>query len=139
MRYPILLISLLFSGSLLANDYQPLFDACMALKKDTQSSEAQPCRYFIKGFMAAASLTGVPSDSSLDKNKSDFFNRAYDSRLGTTSLENRQKACDVPKNQELIISEVSKNMPDKLEALADLKLVIINALKNNQSCGPKKQ
>jgi hypothetical protein len=139
MKYSIFLTSLLFSGSLWANDYQPLFDSCLSLKQGTDTSEAQPCRFFIQGFMAAASLTGVPMDPSLKKDNSDFFNRAYDSRLGLTSADKRQKACDVPKNQELIITEVSKNIPEKFETLLDLKLIIINALKNNQSCRPKKQ
>ena len=139
MKRLLLLSSLLLSGSVLANDYQPLFDSCLTLKNDSQSQAAQPCRYFIKGFMAASYLTGVPLESSLSKDNSDFFNRAYESRLGTTSAEKRQEACEVPKNQELIISEVSKNIPESFESLGELKLIIINALKNNQSCRPDKK
>lgn len=139
MKRFVLLASLIFSGSVFANDYQPLFDSCLALKNNTQSNEALSCRYFIKGFMAASSLTGVPLESSIDKNNSEFFKRAYDSRLGTTSLDQRQADCDVPKNQELIINEVSSSMPEKLNNLGELKLIIINALKKNQSCGPKKK
>lgn len=139
MKRLLLLSSLLLSGSVLANDYQPLFNSCLTLKNDSQSQAAQPCRYFIKGFMAASYLTGVPLESSLSKDNSDFFNRAYESRLGTTSAEKRQEACEVPKNQELIVSAVAKNIPEKFETLSELKLLIINALKNNQSCRPDKK
>ena len=139
MKRLLLLSSLLLSGSVLANDYQPLFDSCLTLKNDSQSQAAQPCRYFIKGFMAASYLTGVPLESSLSKDNSDFFNRAYESRLGTTSAEKRQEACEVPKNQELIVSAVAKNIPESFESLGELKLLIINALKNNQSCRPDKK
>lgn len=138
MKRSLILGLVLLSSSAMANDYQPLFDSCLTLKKDTQSQAAQPCRYFIKGFMAAAYLTGVPLESNLTKENSDFFNRAYDSRLGTTSAEKRQEACEVPNNQELIISDVAKQVPAKFEKISELKLLIINALKNNQSCRPDK-
>jgi len=137
MRLLIILANLFFSGTTLANDYQPLFKSCTSLKNSTTSQEAQPCRFFIKGFMAASYLTGVPLDSRLSKDKSDFFNRAYESRLGVTSTEKRQTECDVPNNQELIINEVSNNIPTHFESLNELKLIIINALRKNQSCSSK--
>jgi len=137
MKLLTLFVSVVLSAASYSNDYQPIFDSCLALKVDAKSTTAQPCRYFVKGFMAASYLTGVPSEAKLDKETSDFFKRAFDTRIGNTSVDKRQQACEVPKNQELIINDVAKKMPAELKTLFDLKLVIIKALKDNQSCGPK--
>lgn len=132
-----LLLSLLLSGTGSANDHQPLFESCLSLKNDTNAQAAQPCRFFIKGFMAASYLTGVPLDSRLSKDKSEFFNRAYENRLGFTRADSRQKECEVPQNPDLIITSISKNIPAKFESFNELNLMIVNALRNNQSCGPE--
>lgn len=139
MKLSILLIGVLFSSSIFANNNQPLFDSCLSLKNSTQSLEAQPCRFFIEGFMAASYLTGVPVASNHERENSAFFNRAYDNRLGITSVEKRQKACEVPQNQERIIADVSSNIPNTFESVHELKSLIINALKKNQTCGLTKR
>ena len=72
------------------------------------------------------------------KDKSEFFNRAYESRLGFTRADSRQKECEVTQNPDLIITSISKNIPAKFESFIELKLMIINALRNNQSCRPEK-
>ncbi|NVK39437.1 MAG: hypothetical protein HWE18_16030 [Gammaproteobacteria bacterium] len=134
MRLMLSLALLAASSLSLADEQTQILNSCQSLKEQPQAEQASACRFFIKGFMAASSLTGVPLDRQLPKEKSDFFKRAYDSRLGSTSSESRQQACDVPQNYAAVIQEVSENLPTEFEALADVKLVIINAIKNQQSC-----
>ena len=136
MKYYLVLLSAFFCSLSFASSHTPLFDSCYELKSDTQSDNAQACRYFIQGFMASSHLTGVPAKTSLNK-KSDFFARAYETRIGSASIERRQRTCDSANNQNAIINKIANNIPDKFETFADLQSVIIKAIKENQSCLPQ--
>ncbi len=133
MRLIFSLTLMLVSALSVASDHSHILSSCQTFKQEPSAEQADACRFFIKGFMAASSLTGVVLEP-LPKEQSNFFKRAYDNRLGSNNSERRQHVCNASQNHEAIIHEVSQNLPADFTALADVQSVIINVIKHHQSC-----
>lgn len=134
MKPFLFIIAMTIGSCTLAKGDQSLFESCLSLKQDTESSESESCRSYIKGFMGATYLSGVAIDAKPHKNNSDFFKRAYETRVGTASTDRRQQECNISKNQDFIISEISARIPQQLDQFSQLNSLIISVIRENQSC-----
>lgn len=134
MRLIFSLALILVSALSVASDHTYILNSCQTLKQQPSAEQANACRFFIKGFMAASALTDMSLDRQPTTEQSDFFKRAYDNRLGSNNSERRQQVCNSPQNHEAIIHQVSQNLPTDFTALTDVQSVIINAIKHHQSC-----
>ncbi|ACJ27747.1 hypothetical protein swp_0942 [Shewanella piezotolerans WP3] len=113
-----------------AEEEQVVLDSCMSLENTPASS----CIHYVQGFLAGS--LAPKSDYVLRETSGEFFDRAYQTRVGKrTSKEQPVQLC-LPKNKnvELIAKRLVGHLSYPLESMQLLHTQIFNALEAEYSC-----
>ncbi|QFU24172.1 hypothetical protein FM038_019805 [Shewanella eurypsychrophilus] len=124
-----------FAGSNDPTDKERVvLESCMSLKSAPEEHSANSCVHYIQGFLAGSLTT--KSDYVLRETSGEFFDRAYQTRVGKrTSKEQPTQLC-LPKNVnvEHLAERLVGHLSYPIESMQLLHTQIFDALALESSC-----
>lgn len=117
---------------------------CGSLNENTDLNSANHCLTYIDAFLSGAILfdellVDYINQNQTSKNSSDFFQRAYKTRLGTVDAPNYSKP-EAPfcltdgKSHPDVLKELLSQLPDTVSSREQLNTVLLNTLKDTYPC-----
>lgn len=136
----LILLTLTLSFSLLAgaadptNEEQAVLESCTSLKSGSKHLSTNSCVYYIQGFLAG-SLT-AKSNYVLHETSGAFLDRAYRTRVGKVTSEEKPVQLCLPRNEsmEQLAERLVGHLSYPIDSMQLLHSQIFNALAVESSC-----